>query len=799
MGVLSRAVEALYGDASSSGEEDEGARSSLPQSCPTPTDRTTLPAHADASLDAPLAYAQPDGAVQLGCEVKLNDRVDDNVLGSGVIIGLPLESYESHDERRGKALVKFDDVAQPSWRTWGHLNAMPMVASIERQRAPKRKPGSADPRPPRGPAASKSKQLNKLELAHKRLAAFPECSLVVRGDELRCTACRVEVSCAKKNHVVQHLATAKHVTAFEKLTRRAVSDQSTKDDIYAHFVQNQTADLRYRIVESFMFAGIELTKADHLRALLQRCGCASTDSSHLRTLVPMVEKHELERIRADLSGQLVNIAFDGTRRLGEAVNVTGRFCSPTFQLEMRLIAFVTVAKSLSGNEIAAMLTTILLQQLNISLANVVGFSRDSVAANGKAMQTLSALFPSSVDLPCISHTLTHVGEAFRFELLDTFMTPWYTLVCNNEMAGQLWHSTIGESVKGFSSVRWYCRAEIMMQIAQHFDKVPKLLEELREREIGEATTKKMLEIYATSLAELKVSLAAILDMRRLIATTYELEGDRLEILLAYERIEALRSLGRRVARGDAGSLPNVDALLRRGVQIVDGIKIEKNFPMHGGMCEGVVVGSSYAQTTIHHDGSERKVYKVRYPADNTEEELDEEEIRPLIMIADMQVRKKVIGSLKPGFEYLEARLTCPTSSSYLSQEYAVLKAVRIFDPSVVREMSIDASMVENLAVLRCLSRELIDRMKSEVDSYVAAAAGVEILRADVQHFTDRVLAFWRAHRRDLLAFAEAARIVFALSPNSASCERVYSLLAVMFGGNQESALADLQQGSLMLR
>lgn len=167
----------------------------------------------------------------------------------------------------------------------------------------------------------------------------------------------------------------------------------------------------------------------------------------------------------------------------------------------------------------------------------------------------------------------------------------------------------------------------------------------------------------------------------------------------------------------------------------------------------------------------------------------------------MQVRKKVIGSLKPGFEYLEARLTdtCPTSSYYLSQEYAVFKAVRIFDPSVAREMSIDASMVENLAVLRCLSRELIDRMKSEVDSYAAAAADVEISRADVQDFTDQVLAFWRAHRRDLLAFAEAARIVFALSPNSASCERVFSLLAVMFGDNQKSALADLLQGSLMLR
>ena len=34
---------------------------------------------------------------------------------------------------------------------------------------------------------------------------------------------------------------------------------------------------------------------------------------------------------------------------------------------------------------------------------------------------------------------------------------------------------------------------------------------------------------------------------------------------------------------------------------------------------------------------------------------------------------------------------------------------------------------------------------------------------------------------------------------TASCERVFSLLANMFGDNQNSALGDLLQGSLMLR
>ena len=48
------------------------------------------------------------------------------------------------------------------------------------------------------------------------------------------------------------------------------------------------------------------------------------------------------------------------------------------------------------------------------------------------------------------------------------------------------------------------------------------------------------------------------------------------------------------------------------------------------------------------------------------------------------------------------------------------------------------------------------------------------------------------------AWALAARIVFALSPNSASCERVFALLRRLFGEEQFSALRDYLQSSLML-
>ena len=50
---------------------------------------------------------------------------------------------------------------------------------------------------------------------------------------------------------------------------------------------------------------------------------------------------------------------------------------------------------------------------------------------------------------------------------------------------------------------------------------------------------------------LGLELAAILDVRIIVRTTYALEGDRLEILLVFRRIEELRALGRALASNHA--------------------------------------------------------------------------------------------------------------------------------------------------------------------------------------------------------------------------------------------------------
>ena len=95
---------------------------------------------------------------------------------------------------------------------------------------------------------------------------------------------------------------------------------------------------------------------------------------------------------------------------------------------------------------------------------------------------------------------------------------------------------------------------------------------------------------------------------------------------------------------------------------------------------------------------------------------------------------------------------------------------------------------------------LLVNMKQQLPQYLAAALTAPTFDvSDVTAYTLAVLDWWRKNGNSFPAWALGARVVFAFSPNSASCERVFSLLKCMFGEQQMSALADYIKAALMLR
>ena len=124
---------------------------------------------------------------------------------------------------------------------------------------------------------------------------------------------------------------------------------------------------------------------------------------------------------------------------------------------------------------------------------------------------------------------------------------------------------------------------------------------------------------------------------------------------------------------------------------------------------------------------------------------------------------------------------------------------QLFNPSFAA-LHLTAQFVDELcsAIPMLLGNSIA--LKAELAVYLVSARGHPGLdESDVHSFTDGVLKFWRDNGNKMKAWSDAARIVFAIPPNSAASERVFALLADMFNKKMNSCLSDYIQAALMLR
>lgn len=340
-------------------------------------------------------------------------------------------------------------------------------------------------------------------------------------------------------------------------------------------------------------------------------------------------------------------------------------------------------------------------------------------------------------------------------------------------------------------------------LAEHFDKLLPFVSKMEELNYGDSTRQKMSAMLSDTPTRdrLQLQLAAMLDTRLLVSTTYELEGDGLELLLVYERVQRLREVGRQIKARSSGVLPNVDAALRQLIEPANGTVVEKVFEGLG-MCIGKIVSSRMVNSDLY-PGQMRKGYKVLWQVDKTHQEFEIEEIRSMLQVKTMPQREEVATSLEVAC-YLEGRLTgtCYQPTSYSCEHmYAVCKAARAFDPMYACECLCEDMVDTLVASIRPLMHHThLGKLKEELPHYLAATREVSIDRSDVKVFTEQVLHFWKSTPSQLMSeWRKAARIVFAISPNSAACERVFALLQNMYGEQRVHVLADHLQSSLMMR
>ena len=132
-----------------------------------------------------------------------------------------------------------------------------------------------------------------------------------------------------------------------------------------------------------------------------------------------------------------------------------------------------------------------------------------------------------------------------------------------------------------------------------------------------------------------------------------------------------------------------------------------------------------------------------------------------------------------------------------SQMYEVYRLVQAFDPSFAAQ-HVNPAWVDALTAIPPLA-EHVPKLKLELPAYLSKCAGTAFDHGDVKEFTAGVLLFWSNNGKSFPTWALAMQIVGSFTPNSAAAERVFSLLKLMFGETQMSALADMIQAALMLK
>ena len=329
---------------------------------------------------------------------------------------------------------------------------------------------------------------------------FPKEMLKVSGGKIFCEACREELG-LKKSTIQNHIRSVKHLDSKKKRETKearerdigtALAKYNETEHLRGETLPEQQQIYRVKVVTTLLTAGVPLSKIESFRDILEENAYRLTDRRHLFDLVPFLLKEEEATIRKEITGKHLSTIFDGTSRLGEALAVVVRFVGEEWTLEQRLIRMQMLSKSLSGEEIARELVSVLSVTYGVRSDLLLAAMRDRASVNNLAMQTVRVVYPSLVN--CFSHTIDHVGENFKTPTLTDFMHSWISLFSHSHKTRLLWKGHVGRTMPTYSATRWWSKWEVVKTVMLHFGDIQLFL--LQNCDIGPTLRPKLLAFFA---------------------------------------------------------------------------------------------------------------------------------------------------------------------------------------------------------------------------------------------------------------------------------------------------------------
>ena len=443
----------------------------------------------------------------------------------------------------------------PGFESSSSSQTVPAVTSLlDRLKAPqpsqlaRKRKLTVNPRPPVGVKKGKGRVSSAPTSVSPadRVRGYPGENLAVSNKALFCLGCREEVS-VKKSVLELHIKSQKHLNGKKRLELKgkreadiamALRKYDSEHHLSGETLPESTRVYRVKVVTTLLQAGVPLSKADVFRDLLQENAFNLSDSSNLRKLIPFILQDEISKIKQDIEGRPVAIIFDGTTHVCEAFVIVIRYIRD-WVIKQRVCRLTLLAKSMTGEEVARQLITVVSTELSVPPDKVVAAMRDRASVNNVAMRTISVIYNLLMDIGCFSHTLDHVGERMRTPILHDFTRAWISLFSHSPKSRVAWRTRTGLPCPSYSATRWWSKFEVMHQLHDTFGDIAGFV---RECDLPSATASKLLEVLNDQgkLRKLKMELAITIDaMHPFVKFTYELEGDGPLVLIAYERISTL--------------------------------------------------------------------------------------------------------------------------------------------------------------------------------------------------------------------------------------------------------------------
>ena len=154
-----------------------------------------------------------------------------------------------------------------------------------------------------------------------------------------------------------------------------------------------------------------------------------------------------------------------------------------------------------------------------------------------------------------------------------------------------------------------------------------------------------------------------------------------------------------------------------------------------------------------------------------------------------QLMTQAKACIQPGLNFYQQKFSVQFRTTVRA-----FKVARLCCPMQVQNLNPTAASVEEFRNFPFLDNDtIIANLARELPDYLAAADGVVMANEEEK------LAWWAAHSDTPPHWAGVVKKLLVIQPSSASAERVFSRLKNAFNAQQDNALEDYLEPSVMIR